>query len=447
MSQLISAEGRRDIRYSAAAFAIGMPTIPLLIHLPAMYAEDLGLGLTAVGTALFAARALDVLTDPIIGAVSDRIKSPFGRRKPLIFIGAVVAAIGVFLLLNPLEGSGPLYLAIWASVLYFGWTLINIPYLAWGADLHSAYDLRARLTGIRESFMLAGILVAGLIPPVVAATGEDPISSLAATGWCIIFSGAVVFYLLLRSVAEPSSRPLSKVDHLFPSIKDLAGNGPFNRLLAGWFVNSLANGIPAALFILYMRYVIGADEITQGVLTIIYFFAGIVGMPAWIQLSRRFGKKHIWCLAMIMASVTFATVPVLEAGDIYLFGTVVLLTGFCLGADLALPPAMQADVAEYEFLRTRRDRTGIMFAAWSMSTKLALAASVGIAFPLLDWLGTTEPGNPAKYDLFVLTLIYAGLPVVLKVSAITLIWGYPLSKEKQSIIQRRLASTNRKPKE
>ena len=444
MNRWTSAGSGRDVRYGAAAFALGMPTIPLLIHLPPIYAEDLGLGLTATGAALFAARFLDVITDPIIGAVSDRLKTPIGRRKPLIALGALVGALGVLLLLNPLEGAGALYLAAWASVLYLGWTLINIPYLAWGADLHTAYDRRAQLTGIRESFMLAGILVAGVVPAVAVATGADGMRALAMTGWGIVVAGAVVFWLLLGTVTEPVPRPLHGQDPLWLTVRDLAGNGPFNRLLAGWFVNSLANGIPAVLFILYMKHVIGADEITQGVLTLLYFLAGIVGMPVWIRLSHRHGKHRIWCAAMIVASLTFAAVPALEAGDILLFGIVVLLTGFCLGADLALPPAMQADVAEYEYFRKRRDRTGIMFAAWSMSTKLALAASVGIAFPLLDWLGTPKPGNPVEYDLMALTLIYAGLPVVLKVLSIWLIWGFPLSQAKLTIIQRRLSTTIKK---
>jgi len=443
MKRWAGTEVGRDIRYSGAAFALGMPTIPLLIHLPPVYAEELGLGLTATGAALFTARLLDVITDPIIGAVSDRLKSPFGRRKPLIALGAIIGAVGVLLLLSPPEDPGALYLAAWTSVLYLGWTLINIPYLAWGADLHTDYDKRARLTGVRESFMLAGILVAGVIPAVAAATGAGGMGALAITGWGIVMAGAVVLPLLLRTVAEPAPRPLQGRDPLLLSIRDLAGNGPFNRLLSGWFINSLANGIPAVLFILFMKHVIGANEITQGLFTLLYFLAGIVGMPLWIWLSRRHGKHRIWCMAMVVASVTFAAAPALEAGDIFLFGIVVLLTGFCLGADLALPPAMQADVAEYEYFRKGRDRTGVMFAAWSMSTKLALAASVGIALPLLDWLGTPVPSSTEKYDLMTLALIYAGLPIVLKMGAIWLVWGYPLSPAKLAIIQRRMCSTTK----
>ena len=150
---------------------------------------------------------------------------------------------------------------------------------------------------------------------------------------------------------------------------------------------------------------------------------------------------------MILASATFATVPLLETGDVIPFGAVVIFTGLCLGADLAIPPAMQADVAEYEYFKNRHDRTGILFSVWSMSTKLALAASVGIAFPLLEWLGTEESSKPENYNLMVLALIYAGLPVVLKLGSILLIWDFPLNQAKQKIIQRRLTSLEQRNKQ
>ena len=147
---------------------------------------------------------------------------------------------------------------------------------------------------------------------------------------------------------------------------------------------------------------------------------------------------------MAVACGAFVIVPTLGAGDIVPFLVIVIITGICLGADLALPPSMQADVAEYEYFKSKRDRTGLMFSAWSMSTKLALAFSALIAFPLLDVAGTL-PDSAANtgeitYDPFILAMIYAGLPVVLKVSAIALMWRHPLDGARQAIIHRRLAA-------
>jgi GPH family glycoside/pentoside/hexuronide:cation symporter len=126
----------RDVRYGSVAFALGMPTLPLLIYLPTIYAEQIGLGLTATGIAIFIARIFDVVSDPIIGILSDQTETSFqkkwGRRKPLIFFGGILGILGTIYLLNPSADSGTVYLAMWAAILYLGWTMISIPYLAWG---------------------------------------------------------------------------------------------------------------------------------------------------------------------------------------------------------------------------------------------------------------------------------------------------------------------------
>ena len=434
----------RNIRYGGAAFALGMPTIPLLVHLPALYAEEIGVGLTATGIALFAARLLDVFTDPIIGAVSDRVRTRWGRRKPFILAGGLIGAAGTVFLLNPAEGASALYLGLWASVLYLGWTLINIPYLAWGADLSQSYNGRSMVTGIRETSMLLGILAAGAVPAILATNGISERDAISVVAWGVIGLGIILFAILLKGVDEALGRALHQTEPVRPALRGLWQNRPFRLLLGSWFINSLANGIPAVLFLLYMKHVLGADELVRGVLTFVYFLAGIAGVPFWLWLSRRWGKDVSWCAAMGVACAAFVLVPAFGQGDILPFLAVVIVTGICLGADLTLPPSMQADVAEYEYFKSKRDRTGLIFSAWSMSTKLALAFSALIAFPLLEWAGTVSTnastGTEKTYDSFVLAMIYAGLPVVLKISAIALMWRHPLDRARQSILQRRLSA-------
>ena len=84
----------RIAAYAAPGFALAVPTIPVAVLLPAYYAEDLGLGLAATGTALAAARTLDFIADPLAGALSDRLRTRCGRRKPVIAVGALLAGIG-----------------------------------------------------------------------------------------------------------------------------------------------------------------------------------------------------------------------------------------------------------------------------------------------------------------------------------------------------------------
>jgi Na+/melibiose symporter-like transporter len=432
----------RDLRYGAAAFVLGVPTIPLFVLLPPLYADTLGIGLTATGLALFLARAFDVLSDPVIGYISDRLDTRWGARKPLIFCGAILGAVGTLFLLTPADGTDVWYLGLWAIVLYLGWTLISIPYLAWGAALSGDYQGRARVTSVREGFTLLGILAAGAVPAIAAAFGYNERASLAFIAWGAIGIGVVLFTLLLTRVADPP-RPGDTARQDAISIRQvlagMAANKPFRLLIASWLLNSLANGIPAVLFILFMKHVLSASDIERGALTFVYFLAAVLGIPFWLWLSARVGKHRAWCAAMILACAAFAVVPSLASGDIAYFAAICVVTGIALGADMALPPAIQADVAEYDYLRSGRDVTGSLFAVWSMVVKLAFALSVLIAFPTLDALGFDPDLPAAENNLLALAVIYSVVPIVFKTGAILLVWQYPLTAAKQAVIRRRIA--------
>jgi Na+/melibiose symporter-like transporter len=178
--------------------------------------------------------------------------------------------------------------------------------------------------------------------------------------------------------------------------------------------------------------------VERGVLILAYFLTAIAGIPLWLRLSRRHGKHRVWCWAMLLACAAFVWVPFLESGAIAAFFVICIVTGFALGADLALPPAMQADVVDYDTLRTGQERAGLFFALWSMSTKLAGAGAVGVAFPLLAAFGFVPgQGNEAS-ALLALAVIYALVPTVLKTSAICLMWSHPITVRRQQIIRRRL---------
>lgn len=427
----------RDVRYGSTAFVLGVPTIPLLVLLPPLYAETLGIGLTATGIALFAARTLDVFSDPLIGYVSDRLVSARGGRKSLIAGGAILGAVGIYFLLSPPDGVNAWYLGLWAGLLYLGWTLISIPYLAWGASLSSDYQERTRITSIREAFTLLGILAAAAVPAIAAGQGYSERVSLGFIAWGAIGLGVILFPVLLFSVRE-NRRHKSAILTPATISKTITQNQPFRLLIAGWFLNSLANGIPAVLFILFMKHVLAADDTERGVLTFIYFLAGVIGMPLWLILSRWIGKHRAWCLAMVLACCAFALAPLLGNGDIVAFACICALTGIALGADMALPPAIQADVAEYEYFRSGHEATGTLFAIWSMITKLSFALSVLIAFPMLDVLGFDPQLPPQDNNLIALAVIYAVVPIVLKAGAIILLWRYPLTAEKQAVIRQRL---------
>jgi len=431
--------------YALPSLVLAFPTIPVYIHLPAVYGVELGLGLATTGLVLLGARIFDTVTDPFVGALSDRLGFRGNRRKPWIAAGAPIAGLGLFKLLNPPVGLDWTYLFGWSVLLYAGWTMIAVPYLAWGAELSRDYHERTRITSWREGLMLAGIVLAGAVNTVVTGLGGTEAEALRAMAWAAILSGLVVIPLLLWKVPETSEK--SPVQRRAANLRGgaalLLTNRPFMRLLSGWFLNGLANGVPAALFYIYLEHGLGADAGQRATLILIYFIAAILAVPLWLPLSRRIGKHRAWCWAMIAASLAFAAVPLIPEGGLAAFALICAVTGAALGADLVLPPAIQADVVDYDRLRSGRQRAGLQFALWGMSTKFALAAAVGLALPGLEMAGF-NPAAPDADGIFVLTVIYALVPVVIKMTAIAVVWRFPLTADRHDIIRRRLSRGSRR---
>ncbi len=421
--------------YAAPALPGAMLLLPVYVHLPVLYADRLGLGLSLVGTLLLVARLWDVVTDPLVGVLCDRGGGTrFGRRKIWLLAGLPLAMIGTGFLFLPPDGAGALYLLGWTMLLYLGATMIQIPYLAWGAELSGAYHERTRISGWREGFTVLGTMVAAALPATLSGDIRDGIGLL---GMVIMVLLPLCLLLAIWRVPEPPPRGAA-ASFSIAGLRIAWRNGPFRRLLLAWLLNGVANGLPATLILFYVTHVLQAPDL-GGIVLLLYFGAGIAAVPLWLGLARRYGKHRVWIGAMLWTCAVFATVPLLGAGQTTAFLIVSVLTGVCLGADLALPPAMQADVIDLDTARTRQQRAGFFFALWGMATKLALAAAVGIAYPLLDLAGfDPAAAQNERGALFALAALYAWAPVAFKLAAIAAMWRYPITAARQERLQARI---------
>ena len=442
----MAAPGTSGRTPAATLFAYALPglplaalQLPLFVYLPAFYAQELGLGLAAVGMILLAARLWDMVTDPLIGVLSDRTRWTLGRRKTWMLIGTAPFLVSAWYLLVPAPDAGMAHLLLWSFALYLGGTMILVPYQAWGAELSPDYHERSRIAGAREGMVVLGVLAATGLPTLLADGMAEAMEILA---WGLILFLPLSVLLCAYGVTDRSRREEPALT-LRRGMKILAENAPFRRLLSAYLLNGIANGLPATLFVFFVAHVLRLDFDTwAGPLLFVYFLSAVCAVPVWLALSRRIGKAQAWMLAMTMASLCFLPVPFLGEGDRWLFLAVCVFTGIALGAELALPPSIQADVVDLDRAETGQERTGLFFALWGMATKLALALAAGIALPVLQGFGfdpSQEPGETG--GLLALALLYAGLPIALKLAAMSLLRGFPITEASQAQLRARLAST------
>ena len=169
-----------------------------------------------------------------------------------------------------------------------------------------------------------------------------------------------------------------------------------------------------------------------------YFVSAIAGLPLWLYLAKKTDKHRSWTIALLVSVASFIWVPLLGDGDYLAFLLICLVSGFALGADVVLPSSIQADIAQHinredsdshsGIIASAQDSSGFLFGLWGLLTKLALALAIGIAFPLLDVLGL-ESESPSKLSLITLAILYALIPVVLKIWVLIKMWNFPFDQD------------------
>ncbi|WP_234941773.1 MFS transporter [Ensifer adhaerens] len=424
------------LAYALPAVVLAALALPLYIVVPTFYVSTLGLPLGAVGFVLLAIRIVDAIADPAIGWLSDRISARAGRRRTLFLVASAPTALGAFMLFWPSDDAGLAYLALWGTVLSLGYTGTLLPYSAWGAELANDYSGRLRVSAWREGATLIGTLCAIGLPFAVgdgalsSPVGLQPLAVFVAV--FLPFAACVAFLC----VPEPQDRSRHRLS-LGDAGRFLAANRPFRRLILAFVLNGFANAVPATLFLYFVGQRLEAPQ-WSGPLLLAYFVSGLAGVPLALFSARFLGKHRAWCIAMAVACAIFAVAGFLGPGDVYLFVAICIATGLMLGFDLVLPPAIQADVIDQDTASSGEQRSGLYFAAWSLATKLSLAAAVGIVFPLLALAGFSGEGNNSAGALNALSMLYAWLPIPVKLAAIALMWRFPIGEVEQRALRQKI---------
>ena len=428
---------------------MGMPlafvALPLYVHAPHHYAQVLGVSLASLGAALLVARIFDALTDPWIGRWTDRWFD-HGPQRVLQRMrwGLLALLIGVLALWFPPDAMrdwGAIWLAASITLTSLGYSQLTIAHQAWGSRISHTPVQRSRTMAWREGWALIGVVAASLMP-----------SLLGWGTWSLVFAllMAVGMWAWHRSAAHTvwDSGPAASPSHPIPPAKDShQPNLPwrqsavqpwldrrFRPLIGVFVINGMASALPATLVLFFIEQVLQLPEWTGGFLAL-YFVSAALGMPLWPLAVKRWGLERSWALGMLLAVLSFASAATLGAGDANLYALICVGSGLALGADLAIPSALLAGLAQRA---SKRDDSGIYFGWWNLATKLNLALAAGLGLPLLAALGYA-PQGPSAQGLQALTLAYAVLPCALKLTALVLLryWLWPTGQDTESVKEKK----------
>ena len=398
-------------RVSLYALMLAAAGIPLYIHLPRFASVNLGIGLGTIGTILLAIRMVDLVQDPLIGWAIDR----WPRAQGLFAMSAAGGLAIGFPLLFMLR-SGPHIIAeltVILVLLFSAYSLGMILLYGRSATLARRPDARELMTlaAFREGGMLAGIVIAAIVPAVLVGLGA-PNQGYPMFGLVL---GALAIFTAV--ITRPMWRkPPIASDAL--SSKGLARAGAFRLLLLA-LVNSLPVALTSTLFLFFVE-----DHLQltgkAGLLLVLFFLCAGASIPLWVWTSRRIGAKRTLLCAMPLSILGFVGAGFLASGNFVGFAAICVASGAALGADMVVLPAMFSVALTKAGLNA-----STAFGMWSFAGKLGLAIAAFTALPLLDRAGFV-PGQPNSPEaLATLVLAYAVLPCFLKLIALGLVLTLP----------------------
>lgn len=430
--------------YALPGMVLAAMGITFYVYLPKHYADAAGVNLTLLGAITLGARMWDAVIDPLIGSLSDRTRSRWGRRRPWYAAGTVPLVAAFYLLLNPPAGMPEWGAAAWLAVVTFAfflfWTAVTVPYEALGAEITFNYDARTRIIGAREAAILVGTLLASILPlavdwmwpPGASPEGVRTRFAVLAAAYglmlplCVAWCALAIPERRLTKSQEPAGAVLG-------GLRDMLKNRPFAILISSYTIGAFGSNLPALLIFFYVQYVL---ESSKGPLFLaLYLGVGVLFTPAWFLISNRIDKKPAWLLAMALNTGAFCGVFFLGAGDETAYGILVAVSALGLGGTLAVPASMQADVIDHDEWKNGKRREGRFVGVWALARKLAAALGAGAAFPVLDAAGYVPNADQPESAVFALRVLYAGVPCLCNILAFAVAWYYPITRESHARIR------------
>lgn len=402
-----------------------------MIMLPAFFTEVHGFEISVIGIIIFLSKLIDIITDPLVGWLNDK---NFFPRKAYLLIGGILSGLALTQLFLKQDIDQEIFLFVWLSILYLGWTMFQIPYLSIGYDLEKNYFLRTKLSATREFFILLGLFCSLGIPMFFSISNEKLLENIVFIATLFGLMGLILFCSLIPE----NKRTNEKKIKFKKVIKNLKKNIYFSKIFLVLVVNNLANVFPMVLFAFFITYVLGGDDSNRQTTLFFYFLFAIMGVPFWTIISKKYGKKEVWSLSLFMSAMFFLLVFFLEDGNFVFFIIISCITGFCLGADLIIPPSIQADITDWHRSKFGEDISGVLFSIITFLNKFAFAVVSIFVFGIMGVLDFDTDGEINTNVRLFIIISYALAPILLKLLAAYLLVNFKLKENELQKIQKKI---------
>ncbi len=408
----------------------------------------------------------DAINDPIIGTLSDRMKSKLGRRRPFLLWFAFPFGLSFVLLWTAPNWDSQVSLLMYVTLAFMIsdtlTTLVAVPYLSLTPELTQDYDERTSLSSFRTVFQLLSamtvVIMAPMIVDAVLLNGGSQQQGFITAGAVFGAIGSFPLFFIGLFVRERfASEEQEQASIPFGETLRLAWqNVPFRYAAGIYMFNWSAVDMVAITFPFFLLYwvaqgnllakinILGVDLALESAFFGVMMFVCVLFVPFWLWFAKRRNKIQAYIVGMSAWIIVQGLIFTIQPGDIPWLLTIAGLAGIGVSAAYILPDSILPDVIEWDELRTGRRQEGIYYGIRTLIRKLTGAGVIFVTLQVLGWSGYQAP--PADVTQFTqpdsallsIRLMVSFIGVAILFGTIILAWSYPLTREKYMRIQKLL---------
>lgn len=433
--------------YGAGDLGFSMTSTIIGILFGIFLTDVVGLAPIPAAAAVWIGRSSDWINDPLIGYLSDRTRSRWGRRRPFLLFGFLPYALAFTLL-----WWRPPITATWGLVAYYAFayvlfdaaaTFVYMPYFALTPELTLDYDERTSLTSYRMAFSIIGGLIAFTVPlMLVGPRVPENAGRVLAMGALFGAASGLPLLLTFLGTRERPEFQAQALPGLKESLRAALRNRPFifaaGTFLLTWGALDLVQGT----MLYFLKHRMGMEGLEGDLIPGAVFITALLTLPLWQWTSRHWDKRIAYIAGMVfLCGVLFSLIAISPAWGVPVVLVLAALAGIGVGAMHVLPWSMIPDAVEYDELMTGERHEGMFYSLVTLSHKVASSLAVPMILVILGWCGydSALPEQPPSAILGI-QLLMGPLPALLLLGGIIFALLYPLSRAQHAEIRARLAA-------
>ncbi|MDZ7845134.1 MAG: glycoside-pentoside-hexuronide (GPH):cation symporter [Anaerolineales bacterium] len=423
------------ILYGSGDIGFSLTTTILGAYFAIFLVDVVGLRPGYAAVAVFIGKSWDYVNDPLVGYLSDRTRTRWGRRRPYLLFGALPLALTFTMLWWRPDFEKTSALLIYYTLAYLLFeasaTLLYMPYFALTPELTSDYDERTSLTSYRMFFSILGSLLAFTLPLlIVGSFSPENAPRVVLMGAIFGLASALPMLLVFFGTREKESYLELDKPSLRKSLRSAWKNVPFRYGLGIFLATWIAVDILQASLLFFIKYVIQREPQNDLIMASIFVVA-MFALPIWNWVSKKWSKRYAYMYGIAFwALVQLVLITVTPTTNLNLILFLCALAGIGVAAAHVLPWAILPDAVEWDEYQTGARHEGVFYSLTTLARKIASSIALPLILILLDLTGYQPNAvNQNPQALWGIRLVIGPIPAVLLGLGIFIAYKYPLDRK------------------